>query len=31
MREKKKLWENKKMNEQFVREMRETTDEKETC
>ena len=31
MREKKKLWKNEKMNEQFVREMRETTDEKETC
>ena len=31
MREKKELWKNKRMYGQFVREMPETTDEKETC
>ena len=30
MWEKKELWKNKRMYEQFVREMSETTDEKET-
>ena len=30
MREKKALWKNKRMYDQFVREMPETTDEKET-
>ena len=30
MREKKELWKNKRMYGQFVREMSETTDEKET-
>ena len=30
MREKKELWKNKRMYDQFVREMPETTDEKET-
>ena len=30
MREKKKLWKNKIMYGQFVKEMPETTDEKET-
>ena len=30
MKEKKELWKNKRMYGQFVREMPETTDEKET-
>ena len=30
MWEKKELWKNKRMHGQFVREMSETTDEKET-
>ena len=31
MNEKEELWKNKRMSGQFVREMPETTDEKETC
>ena len=31
MREKKELWKNKRMHGQFVRQMPETTDKKETC